>query len=242
MNDTPHVLSVTGLSAGYGARLVLRDISMQIEAAQIVALIGANGAGKTTLLRALMGLIDSSTGTLCIDGQLHTQTSTRARVQAGMTLSPEGRLLCPELSVAENILLGAYARRLSRREQAARLDELFGLFDALKARRESAAGLLSGGEQQMVAMARALMASPKLLLLDEPTLGLSPQRAEQIFSIVRALQANGTAVLMAEQQAGAALQVAARGYVLVAGEITQQGPATQLAADVAVQRAFLGGA
>jgi branched-chain amino acid transport system ATP-binding protein len=233
------LLDVVGLRAGYGDVPVLRGVDLSIPAGSITALIGANGAGKTTLLRTISGIITSEAGTIHYDGQDIVGMPPQDIVRAGLVQVPEGRRLFPDMSVLENLLVGSSspAARLKRDENLAMVLELF---PKVRDRRAQLAGTLSGGEQQMVAIARALMASPRLLLLDETSLGLAPIVVDEIFVAVRRLAAEGLTILVVEQNTALALEVADHGYVLEQGRFGIQGAASNLAADPRVKQAYLG--
>jgi branched-chain amino acid transport system ATP-binding protein len=233
------LLDVVGLCAGYGDVPVLRGIDLSIPAGSITALIGANGAGKTTLLRAISGIIPTDAGTIRYDGQDIVGMPPQDIVRAGLVQVPEGRRLFPEMSVLENLLVGSSspAARPKRDENLAMVLELF---PKVSERQFQLAGTLSGGEQQMVAIARALMASPRLLLLDETSLGLAPIVVDEIFVAVRRLAAQGLTILVVEQNTALALEVADHGYVLEHGHFAIQGAASSLMADPRVKQAYLG--
>jgi branched-chain amino acid transport system ATP-binding protein len=234
------VLALEGLSAGYGGVDVVHDLSLAVGAGRIVTVIGPNGAGKSTLLMAVMG-VQPSRGGVALDGTDVAGLGVEARVRAGMSLVPETRELFATMPVADNLLLGAWRHRgLGRGERQARLDEVFAYFPRLKERHRQAAGTLSGGERQMLAMGRALMAQPSLLMLDEPSLGLAPLIVREILRIVQSLRAAGKAILLVEQNARAALEVADEAYVLEGGRVTLSGPAASLAADERVVQTYLG--
>jgi branched-chain amino acid transport system ATP-binding protein len=234
------VLALDGLSAGYGGVDVVHDLSLAVGAGRIVTVIGPNGAGKSTLLMAVMG-VQPSRGGVALDGTDVAGLGVEARVRAGMSLVPETRELFATMPVADNLLLGAWRHRgLGRGERQARLDEVFAYFPRLKERHRQAAGTLSGGERQMLAMGRALMAQPSLLMLDEPSLGLAPLIVGEILRIVQSLRAAGKAILLVEQNARAALEVADEAYVLEGGRVTLSGPAASLAADERVVQTYLG--
>jgi branched-chain amino acid transport system ATP-binding protein len=205
----------------------------------MVCLIGANGAGKTTTLKALSGLIAPQSGSVQLDGQPLAGLPAHAIARRGMTLVPEGRGVFPRMTVAENLLMGAYTRN-DRSAIASDLDRVYGLLPRLTERRAQMAGLLSGGEQQMLALGRAMLARPRLLLLDEPSMGLAPLMVQAVFDIIRQIAASGVAVLLIEQNAHLALKTCARGYVLETGAITLSGAASELAANPAVRHAYLG--
>jgi branched-chain amino acid transport system ATP-binding protein len=236
------MLRLTSVTACYGRITALHGVSLHVDEGEVVALIGANGAGKTTLLHAVSGLLQPRSGSVRFDGKLVTGLPVERLVRLGISHVPEGRMLFPDMTVHENLLLGAYRR--PRAEKRALLDEQFervyAIFPQLRGRAAQLAGTLSGGEQQMLAIGRALMSRPKLLLLDEPTMGLAPMVARDILKVVGALQKQGTTVLMVEQNARAALKVAQRGYVLETGRIVLEGTAHELARDPEVQRAYLG--
>ncbi len=224
----------------YGAIQAVKGVSLEVRERELVTVVGANGAGKTTTLRTISGLFRPKTGTITYGGQDLTKLDAHQIVGLGIAQSPEGRLIFGSLSVRENLLLGA-TRRADRDALDADLDRIFGLFPVLKERLGQAGGTLSGGEQQMLAIGRALMAKPKLLLLDEPSLGLAPLMVGRIFEVIARLKAEGTTILLVEQNARKALQVADRAYVMETGVITISGPAAELAATPEVERAYLGG-
>jgi branched-chain amino acid transport system ATP-binding protein len=236
------MLEVEGLSAGYGRLSVLHNISLRVEAGQSVCLIGANGAGKTTLLRCLAGLLRPSSGCIRVEGNDIAARSASARLDHGVTLVPEGRRVFAPMSVRENLEMGAFRRLWPRRDRKveADMDEIFEMFPRLRERQSQPAGLLSGGEQQMLAIGRALMSRPRLLLLDEPSMGLAPRVVQDIFATIRRLNQQGISILLAEQNANMALQSAARGYVIAEGEIVREAESTALARDPIVRTAYLG--
>ena len=233
------LLSVRDLSVSYGKVEAVHRVSLEVNAGQIVTVIGPNGAGKTTLLAAIMGLLPAR-GAIDYVGASINARSVEARVADGLILVPEKRELFGSMTVAENLELGAFARR-SGRDAAATLIDVYRRFPRLDERRGQRAGTLSGGERQMLALGRALMAQPKLLMLDEPSLGLAPLIVREIFSIIGALKTAGVAILLVEQNARAALQVADHGYVLETGEVAVSGPAAELAKDPRVVETYLGG-
>ncbi len=240
MNAAAPLLKVDGLHAGYGRAEVLSGVSIEAAAGSVVAVVGPNGAGKSTLLNALMGVLPAR-GELTFDGEPVQRLSLEQRVQRGIALVPETRALFATMPVADNLLLGGYRRRRTpRAEQAARLDEIYALFPRLHERRAQAAGTLSGGERQMLAIGRALMGSPRLLMLDEPSLGLAPLVVKEIFRIIERLRETGTTILLIEQNARAAMAVADHAYVLETGAIALSGPAAELAADPRVIETYLG--
>ena len=237
---TAPLLKVDGLHAGYGRAEVLSGISIEAKAGSVVAVVGPNGAGKSTLLNALMGVLPSR-GTLTFDGEAMQRLSLEQRVQRGIALVPETRALFATMPVVDNLVLGGYRqRRTPRAEQAARLDEIYALFPRLHERQAQAAGTLSGGERQMLAIGRALMGKPRLLMLDEPSLGLAPLVVKEIFRIIERLRESGATILLIEQNARAAMAVADHAYVLETGAIALSGPAAELAADPRVIETYLG--
>jgi branched-chain amino acid transport system ATP-binding protein len=233
------LLDVKGLCAGYGDVPVLRGIDLSISAGSITALIGANGAGKTTLLRTISGIIPSVTGTIKYDGRDIAGVPPQDIVRAGLVQVPEGRRLFSEMTVFENLLVGS-SSPVARPKRDENLAMVLELFPRVRERKSQRAGTLSGGEQQMVAIARALMASPRLLLLDETSLGLAPIVVDEIFVAVRRLAAQGLTILVVEQNTALALEVADHGYVLEQGRFAIQGPAPSLMADPRVRQAYLG--
>lgn len=235
MSDT--ALEVRGLFAGYGRIEALHGIDLRVGQGELVALVGANGAGKTTLLRAVSGLIKSSAGSVTLFGREIGRDSADARVRAGLSQVLEGRQVFGPMSVQDNLLLGGYTRPDGRQQ---RLAEMYALFPVLEEKRLLAAGTLSGGQQQMLAIARALMSEPKVLLLDEPSMGLAPLLVKEIFGVIARLKARGIPILLVEQNAHAALSVADVGYVLETGAIALGGPAAQLLRDERVKAAYLG--
>ena len=235
---TAKLLSVAGLRAGYGPVAVLQGVSLDVEAGQIVAIVGPNGAGKTTLMSAIMGLLPRE-GEVRLDGAAAGPTASM--VAAGAVLVPETRALFAEMSVADNLLLGTYPRRRDpRADRDAAFADVFALFPRLAERRHQRAATLSGGERQMLALGRALMARPRLLLLDEPSLGLAPRIVRDIFRVLAGLRTRGLAILLVEQNARAALDIADHGYVLELGEMVLQGPSADLAHDPRVIATYLG--
>lgn len=231
------MLTVEGLSSAYGRIAVLHGIRLTVAPREIVALIGANGAGKTTLLRCLSGVQPITAGRVEFDGTAIAGLGPHKRVALGIAQSPEGRQVFGPLSVEDNLRLGAFRRRDGA---AARLDRIYAMFPALAEKRGVAAASLSGGQQQMLAIGRALMSEPRLLLLDEPSLGLAPLLVDQILAAVTALRQDGVAVLLVEQNAAAALAVADRGYVLETGRVVQEGPGRALLDDPRLRDAYLG--
>ncbi|MGE0734823.1 MAG: ABC transporter ATP-binding protein [Alphaproteobacteria bacterium] len=236
------MLEVKSLVSGYGRIRVLRRISLGISAGEIVCLIGPNGAGKTTLMRTLAGTLAPWEGEITLEGKPIGGRRADYVVRQGLALVPEGRRIFMPLTVAENLEIGAYVRlRGGHKAEAARtLDEILTLFPRLHERRDQVAGTLSGGEQQMLAIGRALMAKPRLLLLDEPSMGLAPLVVASIFRAIASLRSRGTTVLLAEQNARMALKIADRGYVLITGEIVREGTAKSLLADPTIAATYLG--
>jgi branched-chain amino acid transport system ATP-binding protein len=232
------VLDVENLTSGYGRIEVLHAVSLRVKAGEVVALIGSNGAGKTTLMRAISGVQPILSGAIMFGGEPVQRASAHARVQAGIVQVPEGRQVFGPLSVEDNLRLGAWTRRDG--EIARDLDGVFATFPALAEKRANVAGGLSGGQQQMLAIGRALMARPKLLLLDEPSMGLAPKLAEQILANVATLRRRGLTVLLVEQNAHAALAIADRAYVIETGRITLEGESAVLRDDARVREAYLG--
>jgi branched-chain amino acid transport system ATP-binding protein len=234
------MLAIEDLAVAYGGVPALDCVSLRVGAGEIATVIGPNGAGKTTLLQAVMGVLPSR-GAVRFDGQALDGMAVEARVRGGMCLVPEKRELFASMTVADNLRLGGFRfRREGRAAMALGLERVFGLFPRLKERQGQAAGTLSGGERQMLAMGRALMARPRLLMLDEPSLGLAPLIVRDIFRTIVALRDDGVAILLVEQNARAALQIADRGYVLETGRITLQGDSAALEADARVVEMYLG--
>lgn len=233
------LLDVANLEAGYGPINVLQRISLRVMPGEIVALIGANGAGKTTTLMSISGLVPVRGGSVHFDGKDLARVAAHDVVKLGLAQAPEGRKIFPRLTVRENLQMGAFTRR-DPAGVAADLERMYALFPILRERQSQAGGLLSGGQQQMLAIARALMAKPRLLLLDEPSLGLAPQIVVQIFGVIRELNAKGMSVLLVEQNARMALKVAHRGYVLETGRVTMSDDAKVLLNDPRIRAAYLG--
>jgi branched-chain amino acid transport system ATP-binding protein len=234
------MLEVIGLSTSYGGPNVLHDISLRVQSGEIVAVVGTNGAGKTTLLNTIAGLIKPSGGAIRLGGSEIGGRPAERIVRAGLSLVPEGRQVIAPLSVEDNLLVGAYSRRGGGAR--ATLAEVYDRFPRLRERHRQPAGLLSGGEQQMLAIGRALMAGPRILLLDEPSMGLAPLVVTEIFALLADLNRLGLAILLVEQNARKALALAERAYVLEGGRVVQEGPAKELAASPAVVDAYLGSA
>jgi branched-chain amino acid transport system ATP-binding protein len=233
------VLKVDRLSSRYGRIQALREVSLEVGQGEIVALVGGNGAGKTTLLRSISGVQPVSGGAILFKSADITDAKPHARVAAGIAQAPEGRQIFGDLSVADNLRLGAYLRR-DADGIAEDTERMFALFPALKELRSRPGGALSGGQQQMLAIARALMARPALLLLDEPSMGLAPVLVDQILAAIAALKASGTTIFLVEQNAFAALSIADRGYVLETGSVVLEGSGRELLANPEVQSAYLG--
>jgi branched-chain amino acid transport system ATP-binding protein len=232
------VLSVEGLRSGYGRIEALHGVSIMVEAGEIVTLVGANGAGKTTLLRAISGVQPVTSGVVRLEGEPIERIPSHARVALGVVQVPEGRQLFGPLTVEDNLKLGAWTRRSA--DMQPDLQRIYALFPMLAALRANAAGTLSGGQQQMLAIGRALMAKPRLLLLDEPSMGLAPILVDQILSTIVALKREGLTILLVEQNASAALAIADRGYVIETGQVTAAGTARQLLSNDRVRAAYLG--
>lgn len=237
---TDALLKIDNLHVSYGGIRAVKGVTLNIAPGELVALIGSNGAGKTTTLKTLAGLLPPASGEIFYDGKNLRDLPAHQRVAQGIALVPEGRGIFARLSITENLLMGAYTR-CDKREIALDLARMFELFPRLYERREQLAGTLSGGEQQMVAMARALMSRPKLLMLDEPSMGLAPLMVKKIFQTISEISARGMSILLVEQNAKLALQVASHGYVMESGTITLSGHAEELLHSDAVQRAYLGG-
>jgi branched-chain amino acid transport system ATP-binding protein len=233
------MLELNNVQAYYGTIQALKGVTLDVQAGEIVTLIGANGAGKSTTLMAISSVVAVRSGAISFEGRPITQLPTDRIVALGITQVPEGRMIFPALTVLENLRMGGYLRR-DRAGLKADEERAFELFPILKDRRKQDGGTLSGGEQQMLAMARALMARPKLLLLDEPSLGLAPMVVEHIFETITRINAEGTTILLVEQNAQMALQVAHRAYVLETGRVVMSGTAAQLISDPRVREAYLG--
>jgi branched-chain amino acid transport system ATP-binding protein len=233
------MLELRSISSGYGAIEALKSIDIRIDKGEIVTLIGANGAGKSTTLRSITGLVTPSSGDVIFEGRKLNGTPTHQITELGISMVPEGRAIFANLTVLENLEMGAYLQK-NRAQSAAALESVFLLFPRLKERRKQPGGTLSGGEQQMLAIGRALMARPRLLLLDEPSLGLAPLLVHTIFGAIDAINKEGTTILLVEQNANAALRHSHRAYVLETGTIVMEGPSQQVAADPRVKAAYLG--
>jgi branched-chain amino acid transport system ATP-binding protein len=234
------MLEIRDLVCGYGHVTALKGLSIEVKEGQLVALVGANGAGKSTTLRAISGLVPPRSGAIRFGGRDITGAEPRRILAHGIAHCPEGRRVFPQMSVAENLAMGAYLRR-DRAGVAADLERIYGEFPRLAERRHQAAGTLSGGEQQMLAIGRALMARPKLVLFDEPSLGLAPNIVERMFAVIRAICTVGTTVLLVEQNAFAALELCDHAYLLETGRIVRAGTGSALIADPHVREAYLGG-
>ena len=234
------LLEVKDLEVYYGVICALKGISFEVNEGEIVTLIGANGAGKTTTMQSIVGLIPSRAGTVTFDGNNISKTPCHKIVHLGMTQVPEGRRIFQELTVYENLLMGAYSVK-DQSKFKSDLEEVFTRFPRLAERRNQIAGTLSGGEQQMLAMGRALMSHPKLLMLDEPSMGLSPLLVDQVFEIIKDINKDGTTVLLVEQNAGKSLAISNRAYVLENGQIVLSGTGEELASSETVKKAYLGG-
>lgn len=236
------MLTLSSVRVHYGAIAAVRNISLEVAEGSIVTLIGANGAGKTTTLRAISGITKVSGGTVTFEGESITNLAPHKIVERGICHVPEGRMIFPDLTVQENLEMGAYLRR-DRKNLQHEFDAVFSMFPRLQERLKQPGGTLSGGEQQMLAIARALMGKPRLLLLDEPSLGIAPMLVKTIFERIREINSRlNVTILLVEQNARLALQLAQYAYVFDTGEIIKQGPAVDLADDAEVQRAYLGGA
>ena len=234
------MLEIRDMVCAYGQITALKGVTLGVKAGQLVALIGANGAGKSTTLRAISGLVPPRSGTMIFDGEDLTGASPQLVLNRGIAHCPEGRRVFPHMTVAENLDMGAYLRS-DTSEIAADRDRIYGEFPRLADRKKQAAGTLSGGEQQMLAIGRALMSRPRLVMFDEPSLGLAPNIVERTFAIIRAIRDAGTTVLLVEQNAFAALEMCDHAYLLEAGRVVLSGAGTELIEDEHVRRAYLGG-
>jgi branched-chain amino acid transport system ATP-binding protein len=233
------LLALEGLQVAYGGIRAVKGVDLHVAAGELVCLIGANGAGKTTTLRAITGLIHAAAGRILYDGADLAGQRVHEIARRGLALVPEGRGVFPQLTIEENLAMGAYSRS-DAKAVAADVERAFTLFPRLKERRAQTAGTLSGGEQQMLAIARAMMSRPRLLLLDEPSMGLAPLMVEKIFEVIRAIAAEGVTMLLVEQNARLALEVSHRGYVLEGGVVTIEGEAASLLHDPRIREAYLG--
>ncbi len=234
------MLEARGMEVSYGEFLALRGISFAVKEGELVTIIGANGAGKSTILRAVMGLVKCRKGEILFKGENITLSPAHQRARLGIGLVPEGRKIFPDLTVAENLIMGTYAQR-DRKAIPSKMEEAFGLFPVLKERRGQVGKTLSGGEQQMLAIARALMSGPRVILMDEVSLGLMPIYVEETFKVIQNLHRQGVTILLVEQNARKALAAADRGYVLETGEIILSDQAEKLALNPRVKKAYLGG-
>ena len=234
------MLKLNSVNVSYGAIQAVRDVSIEVPKGEVVTIIGANGAGKSTLLKSIVGLEPVNKGQVVLEGRDITSTPAHRRTGLGVALSPEGRGVFADQSVRDNLLLGAYSTKEDAARTEQKIEQFFVLFPRLRERQEQFAGTLSGGEQQMLAIARALMSEPKLLLLDEPSLGLAPLIIKDIFSTIRMLRETGLTILLVEQMANQALAVADHAYVLETGRITHQGKGSDLLNDPKVRAAYLG--
>ena len=233
------MLEVSGLVAGYGLITIVREVALRVEQGELVALVGVNGAGKTTLMKTIAGLVPSMAGRIAFDGAALTRQGTVRTVEAGVVLVPEGRMVFPRMTVWENLMLGGIHPR-PRPHRQATLQRVLDLFPRLAERRDQKAATMSGGEQQMLAIGRGLMAEPKLLMLDEPSLGLSPLMVQETYAALRRLNAEGLTILLAEQNVKLSLAVSTRGYVMENGRIVLTGASRDLAHDPATRKAYLG--
>lgn len=233
------MLKIEDLNVYYGVIQALKGVSFEVKEGEVIALIGANGAGKTTILHTITGLIGAKSGHILFEGKDLTKTPAHKIVTMGMAHVPEGRRIFAELTVYENLKMGAYTRK-DKGEIESTLNKVYNRFPRLKERKNQIAGTLSGGEQQMLAMGRALMSQPRIILMDEPSMGLSPLFVSEIFDIIREISASGTTVLLVEQNAKKALSIATRAYVLETGKIVLEGKADELLNDDSVKKAYLG--
>jgi branched-chain amino acid transport system ATP-binding protein len=238
MAEASPLLSVEGLVAGYGGTEILRGLTMAVEPGEIVAVLGSNGVGKTTLNKCLSGIVPAGAGRVVFAGEVITGASPQAIVDLGLIHVPEGRKIFPNMTVRENLVLGSYRR--ARANRAANLERVFETFPRLRERDRQSAGTLSGGEQQMLAIGRGLMGEPRLLILDEPSLGLSPLLVEEMFQLIRRLNADGLAIMLVEQNVMQSLDVASRAFILENGIFALHGQASELAAAPDLRRAYLG--
>jgi branched-chain amino acid transport system ATP-binding protein len=237
VQSVPPLMELRGINTYYGQMHVLQDVALEVKPGELVALLGGNACGKSTTLKTILGLVTPKTGQVIFDGVDVTGLKPAQRIRAGIAVVPENRRLFGAMSVLENLKMGAYTRKTS---SEADIEAMYELFPKLAERRHQLAGTLSGGEQQMVAVARALMAKPRLLLMDEPSMGLSPKLVEQSFDLIADLHTRGVSMLVVEQNANMALSVADRGYVLQTGRVVLTGPAAELASDEELRRAYLG--
>lgn len=234
------MMTITGLSAGYGAGNVLHSVDITVPAGELTVILGSNGSGKSTLFRTVSGVLRPTGGRIEFAGEDTTRSSTAALVRKGLAHCPEGRHLFPRMSVEKNLVLGAYAGRRRKERVRTLLERTYELFPVLRDKSKQSAGSLSGGQQQMVAIGRALMSDPTMLILDEPSMGLAPLVTQQVFDAIVGINREGIGVLLAEQNATSALRIASSGYVMAEGRVVLSGPAEELAGDPAVQQAYLG--
>jgi len=234
------MLKAEGISASYGRVQVLKDINMSVENGQIVCLVGANGAGKSTLLKVISGIVPAANGKFLFEGKDITNRKPDFIVKAGLSHVPEGRQIFADLTVRQNLLLGSYVHKLPKQEMTRLFDSVFDLFPILKSRLMQKAGTMSGGEQQMLAIGRGLMSQPKLLLLDEPSLGLAPLMVETILKVIKNLRSTGISILLVEQNVNAALQISDRAYVMETGSIVTHGKARELMENDEIRKSYLG--
>ncbi|MBP1712272.1 MAG: transporter related [Deltaproteobacteria bacterium] len=234
------LLEVQSIATYYGSAQALKGVSLTVKKGELISILGANGAGKTTLLRTISGLIEPKRGTIEFEGQRIDRRGAEDIVRLGISHCPEGRKLFPQMTVYKNLLLGAYVRKADQKGIRGTLSEIFDLFPVLQDRREQLAGTLSGGEQQMLVISRGLMSRPKLLMLDEPSLGIAPLLVARIFEVLKDINRRGTSLLLVEQNAAVALNIAHHGYVLETGEIALSGEARQLLNEERIKQAYLG--
>jgi branched-chain amino acid transport system ATP-binding protein len=234
------MLKAEGISASYGRVKVLKDINMSVENGEIVCLVGANGAGKSTLLKVISGIVPAASGKFLFEGQDITNKKPDFIVKAGLSHVPEGRQIFADLTVRQNLMLGSYVHKVTKEEMERLLNSVFVLFPILKTRLVQKAGTMSGGEQQMLAIGRGLMSQPKLLLLDEPSLGLAPLVVETILKIIQNLRSTGISILLVEQNVNAALQISDRAYVMETGSIVAEGKARELMENDEIRKSYLG--
>ncbi|MBP1724032.1 MAG: amino acid/amide transporter ATP-binding protein 2, family [Deltaproteobacteria bacterium] len=234
------LLKVQDIETWYGSAQALKGVSLKVESGELISILGANGAGKTTLLRTISGLIEPKKGTIEFEGRRIDRMGAEEIVRLGVSHCPEGRKLFPQMTVHKNLLLGGYVRKTDQRGIRDTLEEVFSLFPVLKDRQEQLAGTLSGGEQQMLVISRGLMSRPKLLMLDEPSLGIAPLLVARIFEVIKDINRRGMTILLVEQNAAVALNIANHGYVLETGEIVLSGGAQELLREEKVREAYLG--
>jgi len=234
------LLKVQDIETWYGSAQALKGVSLKVESGELISILGANGAGKTTLLRTISGLIEPKRGTIEFEGRRIDRMGAEEIVRLGVSHCPEGRKLFPQMTVHKNLLLGGYVRKTDQRGIRDTMEEVFSLFPVLKDRREQLAGTLSGGEQQMLVISRGLMSRPKLLMLDEPSLGIAPLLVARIFEVIKDINRRGMTILLVEQNAAVALNIANHGYVLETGEIVLSGGAQELLREEKVREAYLG--